>query len=146
MSGFADEAYKNGILNPLISKPPTNLKEIRKRVAGSRGTASLTESVYKQFVHTVRSALNEMTMLFQVGRHILKEDDNKGYQKAFNQAFTGFPKDVGFNNGLSTLRPDFVEGLQKQDYYPFPVDDHVNGAVLYKDDLFSLTLLHIAGE
>jgi hypothetical protein len=145
MSGFAEQAYKNGILNPLTSKPPTNLKEIRKRVTGSRGTASPTESVYEQYVHTVGSAPNEATMVVKMSGHMLKEYNDKGYQRAFNQAFTGFPKDVGFNNGLFTLQPDFVEGLQKPDYCPFPVD-HVNGAVLYKDDTFSLTLPHLAGE
>lgn len=31
-------------------------------------------------------------------------------------------------------------------YRPFPVDEHVSGAVLYKDDPHSLTLPHMAGE
>jgi hypothetical protein len=145
MSGFAKLAYKNRILNPLISKPPTNLKEIRKRVAGSCRTASLTKSVYKQYVYIVRLASNEATMVIEISKHMLKEYNDKGYQRAFNQAFTGFPKDVGFNNSLSTLQLNFVKELQKPDYCPFLVD-HVNRAVLYKDDTFSLTLLHLARE
>ena len=39
-SGFAIQAYKNGILNPLHFKPPTNLKDIRAQYTRSRGTAS----------------------------------------------------------------------------------------------------------
>jgi hypothetical protein len=85
-------------------------------------------------------------MVFEVGGHMLKEYDDKRYNRTFNQAFTGFPKDVGFNNGLSAPQPDFVEGLEMQEYRPFPVDDHVSGAVLYKDDRNSLTLPHLAGE
>ncbi|KAK0742203.1 hypothetical protein B0T21DRAFT_125650 [Apiosordaria backusii] len=145
-SGFAIQAYKNGILNPLSSKPPTNLEDMRKRVAGSRRTASPTESVYEDYVDTVEGAVNEATMVFEVGGKLLKEYPKKGYTRAFNQAFTGFPKDVGFNNGLSAPQPDFVEGLRMQEFRPFPVDDHVNGAVLFKDNPYSLTLPHLAGE
>jgi hypothetical protein len=113
------------MLNPLISKPPTNLKQMREQAAGSRKTAPPTESVYERYVHTVGSAPNEATMDVEMSEHILKKYNDKGYQRAFNKAFTGFPKDVGFNNDLSAPQPDFVEGLQKQDYRQFPVDDHV---------------------
>ncbi|KAK3371919.1 hypothetical protein B0H63DRAFT_503366 [Podospora didyma] len=86
------------------------------------------------------------TMVFEVGVHMLKEYDDDGYQRVFNQPFTGFPKDVGFNNGLSAPQPDFVEGLEMQEYDPFPVDEYVEGAVLYKDNPGSLSLPHFAGE
>jgi hypothetical protein len=85
-------------------------------------------------------------MVVEVSRHMLKEYDDEGYHQSFNQAFTGFPKNVGFNNGLSAPYPDFVEGLEMQEYDPFPVDEYVNGAVVYKDDRNSLTLPHLAGE
>jgi hypothetical protein len=71
---------------------------------------------------------------------------SEGYERVFNQAFTGFPKDVGFNNGLPAPQPDFVEGLEMPDYNPFPVDEHISGTVIYKDDPCSLTLPHLAGE
>ncbi|KAK3935481.1 hypothetical protein QBC46DRAFT_323223 [Diplogelasinospora grovesii] len=145
-SGFADKAYKNGILHPRHSKPPTNLDDIRQLHARSRVTASPPESEYKRYVNSVEVAPNEATMVYKVGGKLLKEYDDKGYHQVFNQAFTGFPKDVGFNNGLSAPQPDFVEGLEKQEYDPFPVDEHVEGAVLYKDDPFSLALPHMAGE
>jgi hypothetical protein len=144
-SGFAIKAYENGILNPLDSKPPANFAEIRERYHEPRGTASPTESVYEGYVNTVESTCNEATMVFEVGGHLLKKHA-KGYQKAFNQAFTGFPADVGFNNSLSAPQPDFVEGLRMQEFRPFPVHKHVDGAVLYKDNPNSLTLPHLAGE
>lgn len=145
-SGFAIQARKNGILNPLSSKPPENLEDIRKRYPQPRGTASPTESVYEDYVNTVGGVPNEATMVFEVGAQLLKKYDDKGYKRAFNQTFTGFPKDVGFNNALSVPQPDFVEGLRMEEYRPFPVDEHVSGAVLYKDDPLSLTLPHLAGE
>ncbi len=62
-SGFAIKARENGILDPLDSKPPKNLEDIRKRLAESRATASPTESVYGDYVHTVGEAPNEATMV-----------------------------------------------------------------------------------
>lgn len=85
-------------------------------------------------------------MVVEVSGKVLKEYDDEGYQRSFNQAFTGFPKDAGFNNGLSAPQPDFVEGVELQEYDPFPVEEHVSGAVIVKDDPFSVTLPHLAGD
>lgn len=76
----------------------------------------------------------------------MKEYDDDGYHREFKQAFTGYPKDVGFNNGLSAPQPDFVEGLEIEKFRLFPVDDYVSRAVFYKDDPRFITLLHIAGS
>jgi hypothetical protein len=144
--GFNVRAYQNGIFDPRDSKPPKNLKDIRKKLAQRRATASPPESVYKEYVDKIGEAPNEATVVIQSGIKLLKEHPGKSYKQVFNQAFTGYPKDVGFNNGLSTPQPDFVEGLGMQEYRPFPVEKHVSGAVLYKDDPHSVTLPHIAGE
>ncbi|KAK0655474.1 hypothetical protein B0T16DRAFT_397072 [Cercophora newfieldiana] len=45
-SGFAIQAYKNGILDPRYSKPPTNLEDLHERHARSRETASPPEPAY----------------------------------------------------------------------------------------------------
>ncbi|KAK0615766.1 hypothetical protein B0T17DRAFT_496990 [Bombardia bombarda] len=145
-SGFAIQAYKNGILGPLCSKSPTNIKDIHKRYIKSRGTASPTESMYKEYVNTVGRARNEATMVFEAGSQLLKKYPMEDYSRVFNHAFTSFPKNAGFNSGLSTPQPDYIEGLEMPAYSPFPVDEHVKGAVLYNNDPCSLVLPHIAGE
>ncbi|KAH0551459.1 hypothetical protein GP486_007327 [Trichoglossum hirsutum] len=145
-SGFAIQAEKNGILDPLGSKPPTNLEDIQKRYARSRGTASPTESAHQDYVYIAGAADNEATMVVEVNPRLLKSYEGRGYRKTFNQQFTGFPKGVGFNNGLSAPQPDFVEGLDMREYDPFPVDQYVSGAVLCNDSRRSLTLPHLAGE
>ncbi|KAK1765758.1 hypothetical protein QBC33DRAFT_590598, partial [Phialemonium atrogriseum] len=137
--------------DPLESKPPKNLKDTAERLAKTGATPSAPESACKRYANKVGYATNEATIVFQAVRKLLKEyvtDDgaDDGYQKVFNQAFAGFPKDLGFNNGLSAPQPDFIEGLRMEKYRPFPVDEHVSGAVLYKDDHHSLTLPHMAGE
>ncbi|KAK0729122.1 hypothetical protein B0T21DRAFT_207365 [Apiosordaria backusii] len=142
--GFADQAYKNGILDAHYSIPPTNIEDICERHARSRATASPSEFEYRRYANNVAIAPNESTMVV-IGSQLLKQYDDDKYNKVYNQSFTGFPQDVGFNNSLSAPQPDFTEGLQKHEYSPFPLTD-VNGAVLYKDDPFSLALPHLAGE
>ena len=145
-SGFDVRARGNGILDPFGSKTPTNLEARHRRDTRSRGTASPTESEHRGFVNKVGKAHSEATMVFEVGRKLLKEYDDRGYHQELNQQFTGFPKNVGFNNGLSAPQPDFVEGLEMDKFHPFPAADLVPGAVLYNDDRYSVTLPHIAGE
>ncbi|KAI3396591.1 hypothetical protein diail_12042 [Diaporthe ilicicola] len=145
-SGFAMKAYKNGILDRVSSKPPTNIEDIRARYAESRGTASPTGSIFEDYVDTVATAPNEASMVFEVGGQLLKRYPRERYSRAFNQAFTSFPEDTGFNNGLSAPQPDFAEGLEIPEYCPFPIDEHIEGAVIYKENPRSLVLPHIAGE
>ncbi|EOO04251.1 hypothetical protein UCRPA7_219 [Phaeoacremonium minimum UCRPA7] len=144
-SGFAIQAYKNGVLDPSSSKPPKDLEEIYQRSALPRGTPSPTESEYGDYVDRVNRAANEATVVIETVE-LLKKHNDKRYNRAFNQAFTAFPKDVGFNHGLSAPQPDFVEGPEMRDFLPFPVDERILGAVLYKDNPHAVTLPHIAGE
>ncbi|KAI8675495.1 hypothetical protein NCS57_00450800 [Fusarium keratoplasticum] len=146
MSGFAVQARKNGILKQHESKPPVNLGDIRERHTQSRETASPTESMYEDYVRTVGKIPNEATMIFKAGTKLLKSYPNEDYDQAINRAFTGFPKDAGFNKGLSAPQPDFVEGLEVEEFRSLPIEDHIDGAILYKDDPYSVTLPHLAGE
>ncbi|KAL1845110.1 hypothetical protein VTK73DRAFT_1100 [Phialemonium thermophilum] len=143
-SGFAVQARENGVLDPLDSQPPENLDDIRRRLAESRATASPTESAYEDYVRAVGEAPNEATVVGEM-LPLLKRYP-KGYKRALNQAFTAFPRDVGFNNGLAAPQPDYVEGLGMEQFRPLPVDKHVDGAVLYRDNPRSVTLPHLAGE
>lgn len=78
---------------------------------------------------------------------MLKEyDEDEGYRTTYSRAFSGFPKNVGFNNCLPAPQPAFIQGLGAEEFRPFPVANHLDAAVLYKDDRHSVTLPHIAGE
>jgi len=145
-SGFAIQAYKNGILGPRSSKTPANIKDIRTQYARSRDTASPTELIYKDYINTVSKAPNKATIVVEVAHQLLKRYPKEGYSRVLNHVFTSFPKDAGFRSGLSAPQPGFIEGLEMPEYRPFPIDEHIKGAVIYKDDPDSITLPHIAGE
>jgi len=85
-----------------------------------------------RYGNTVGRAANEATLVVETCGELLKMYDDMGYRRAFSQAFTDFPTDVGFNNNLSAPQPDFVEGLEKREYSPFPISEHVKGAVIYQ--------------
>ncbi|KAI1500686.1 hypothetical protein F5X99DRAFT_419005 [Biscogniauxia marginata] len=149
-SGFAIQANKNGILPPAKSQRPKSFENIRKQLARARETPS-PQSAYKHYTNKTEHVINEAIMVFETGRKLLKEyrdngGNDDGYEMMLNQAFTGFPKDVGFNNGLSAPQTDFVEGLRMEEFLPFPVDEYINGAVFVKDDTYSVILPHLAGE
>jgi len=100
--------------------------------------------VFDDYIDRVEEAGNEATVVVQTSELLKKYP--KGYRQAYNQACTGLPKDLGFNHGLSAPQPDFVEGLEKEEFRPFPVDEYIPGAALYQDDPHSVTLPQIAGE
>ncbi|KAK0655466.1 hypothetical protein B0T16DRAFT_312591, partial [Cercophora newfieldiana] len=144
-SGFAHKARNNGILHSLSSKPHQNLEDTLRRHVAPRDTVSPPESVYEAYADKVGKVYSEATMVFEVGGELLKECP-KGYRREFNLSFTNIPPDAGYNKGLSAPQPDFIEGLEEEEFRPFPIADHVPGATLYDDDPFSLTLPHVAGE
>ncbi|KAJ4313432.1 hypothetical protein N0V84_009411 [Fusarium piperis] len=147
MSGFAEQASRNGIILGLgESESPENMDEMRERHNQSRGTASPTESMYQDYVQAVGQASNEATIAAEVNQRLLKLYPKENYGRAFNKAVTGFPENVGFNNGLSTPQPDFVQGLGLKQFRPLPIKDQVDTAVLYKGDSNSITLPHMTGE
>ncbi len=143
---FPDIAFQNGILNPICSKAPVNLKSRQERIDRSRSTASPSESDYQYFASAIRRAPNEASVLVETATHLLKPYNDSGYQRSYNQAFTNFPKNVGFNNDLSAAQPDMVEGLDMPEFDPFPVREQLGGAATVYSGPQATTLPHLAGE
>jgi hypothetical protein len=54
----------------------------------------------------------------------------RGYRRAYNQPFNGFPKNVGFNDGASAAQPDMVEGFDLMRFDLFPVREELGGAAV----------------
>jgi hypothetical protein len=146
-ASFAVQATRNGILTPGNSKPPANIDALRQRYTTSRSPDSPTKSEFNLYVKRIERAPNKATIVAHMLRRVLKDSKYQNYEQCFSQPFTGFPKDIGMNNGLPPAHPDFVEGPVLSEYRPMPVDK-IHGAVLYVDNHNhdSITLPHIAGE
>ncbi|KAK3334066.1 hypothetical protein B0T19DRAFT_459621 [Cercophora scortea] len=144
-NGFKAQAAKNGILDPISSKPYENLRDSVERLNQSRETASPPESVYQDYLDMVGSVPNALSLMIEM-TPLLKEYKDRGYSRAFGQRFTAYPKNVGFNNDMSAPQPDFVQGLRQQEFRPLPITDELDSAILFEDDRHSLALPHIAGE
>ncbi|KAK0631829.1 hypothetical protein B0T14DRAFT_559577 [Immersiella caudata] len=143
-SSLAAQAARNGVLDRHDSKPPSNINTIRKRYTASRATNSPTESKFEDYIPATARAPNEATVAGNFQDALVKKY-GRGYQRYLNQAFTGFPSEVGFNNGLSAAHPGFVQGLDRGQYQSVDIGK-IDGAVLDADNPTSVTLPHIAGE
>lgn len=143
--GFDMRAGLNGIVLD-GSPPPSNLEEIWNIMTGPRDTPSPTQSEYEFYLERAARALNEQGVVAEAPSRLFKQYKGMFYRPAYNYEFTAFPSEVGFNDGLSAPKPDFVEGLAMEAFLPFPVHELISGAVLSKHGLDSITLAHIAGE
>jgi hypothetical protein len=103
------------------------------------------ESEYEKFAHKIRTAPDEQTVLVQTSQ-LLKEygTDHSRYSKVYNYPFIAFPKNVGFNTGLSAAQPDMVEGLEIPEFEIFPVRQQLGGAAVPTSSTNAITLQHFA--
>ena len=145
MAKITLQTYENGILAPEQSMPPSNIEDIRKWHTTSRAISSPTKSFHEKYIYDISGTLNESTLICEM-LPLLAKHENLGYRRAFNKRLTNFPKDAGFNIGLTALQPGFIEGLDIHQFQPFSVGRLVHGSVLYKDNIHSVTLPHLAGE
>lgn len=137
---------KNGILDPRSSKPPANIKILKEWCARSQGSPSPTQSEFQDYEWDVAQAVNESTMQsVLVGQLLKKHCRTPQVVAAFNKRCVLFPQKAGFNNGLTILQPDFVQGLAIQEFGDFPVNEYIDGSVLH-EATYPITLAHIAGE
>lgn len=147
--GFKKLAFKNGILDRTTSRASSNFEDDLKRTHRRRGSLDPPESAWRGYVRAIESAKNEATIQMHVTL-LLKnflEEENPGYTRVIDQAFTALPDNLGFNNGLATPQPDMAEGLMAREFMPFPIDDQLGGfAVFIKDEKDSITLPHLAAE
>lgn len=75
--------------------------------------------MYEGYANRVGKVGIEVTVVVETSGKLLKEYDDKEYNRAFNRSFTNFAPNAGYNDGLSAPQPDFVEGLEKQEFRPF---------------------------
>ena len=142
---FQQIAVNNGILVPRNSTQPNNFDETRNYLNRPRESASPSLDEYNQYLFDADTADNEDTLkLALIGQ--LKKYNDGFYRSAYNQQFTEYPSNAGFNDGLSTPKPDLVQGLNLQAFEPYPVKDKLGGSAVPTPSLYPITLAHMAGE
>lgn len=142
---FQEIAVKNGVFIPMQSNEPNNFNEIYNYVNRPRESASPDVADYKEYLYDAVTADNEDTVKQAVLAQLKKYKD-EGYRSAYNQQFTEYPSAVGFNNGLSTPKPDLIQGISLEAFEPYPVKDRLGGSAVPTPSLFPITLAHMAGE
>jgi hypothetical protein len=122
-----------------------NVDHQRERLDRARATPSSTESEYQLTAYKIQTAENEQTVLLETST--LLKGYERGYRRVYNQPFNDFPKNVGFNNGLSPAQPDMGEGLDLTQFDLFPIREETSlGAAVPSSGPNAIALPHLAGE
>ena len=142
---FAIVAQENGILDRLDSINPVNYDEIRTRLEQSRNSPDPDLEQFKDFRERIQYSSNEQGVK-QAVISLLSRRFGKKYTHLYYQEFTMFPSNVGFNDGLTPAKPDFVEAYLAGAFKPYPLDLQLGGSAVPVSGNNPIALAHIAGE
>jgi len=145
-SQFGAHVRQNGVLDHDILMPPTNLKDIVLCLERKRDSPDPGQTEFTDYDRDIKSAPNETAIVFAVISGVLKKSRDPLYRSYPNQQFANFPTDVGFNNGLSAARPDWIEGYLKSAYDKDSVVEQLSGAAVQSQGNYPIVLAHLAGE
>lgn len=139
----------NGVLDALRSgKEVVDDANVKKRLLASRGSASPTQSQYNEFADRVVEASNEQETTAVYSKYIFQDTEDVyfdiGYRRKEDKMWTEFPKNVGFNNGLSAPMPDMIEGFLR-DTFP-PTIEHIRSSKIVRDEPRYIAFPHMAVE
>jgi hypothetical protein len=140
-SGFAQQAYENGILDPAASYPlPSDFDTIQHSFTQRRTSTQPSEPTHRIYSELVCTSYNESGASYLVQTDILKryEYSDWRYRRVRDRAITQIPSQ-DFNHGLSNPLPDVLEGL-----YTKALPDHLHNNALHTKE--SLSFCHFAVE
>lgn len=128
--GFRQALRKNRVLDQMGDQftDLPDQDEIEARLNAPRGSPSPTVSFYKLFAAIADPDDNEASIINVLDCYVLQRpslDDNlikEQYRAKVKRQWTDYPKDVGFNNGLSAPKPTYVEGYASSEFPPNMVE------------------------
>ena len=136
---------RNGILTRQESKKASNFNEIRETLKRPRASPSPEPEDFTNFCEEVRQAINERGVEAAF-LPLMKKARLPEQKRHLDQQFTRFPPNVGFNDGLSAAKPDFVEGYPTAAFAPYPIGDRLGGSAVLVPDESAIALPHLVGE
>lgn len=90
--------------------------------------------------------MNEGTTAYFLQSYVLNLDDvREGSSFAFNQRLNGISKDFGFNDNMPASQPDFIKGLDTEQFR-WMSRKAIPGAFIDPQNDNSIRLPHVAGE
>ncbi|MCJ1472463.1 hypothetical protein MMC13_001111 [Lambiella insularis] len=142
---FARMAEENGILDRFDSIDPVNFDEVRTRLEQSRNSPEPDLQEFKDFCKRIQLSQNEQGVA-QAIIPLLCRRTSEGYTQIYDQKFTMFPSNVGFNDGLSPAKPDFIEAYVANTFKPYPLIRRLGCSAVPVPGGRPIALAHIAGE
>ena len=138
-------AEENGILDRFDSIDPVNFDEVRARLEQSRNSPDPDLQEFRDFRKRIQLSQNEQGVA-QAVMPLLCRCTDEDYTQVYNQKFTMFPSNVGFNDGLSPAKPDFIEAYVAKMFKPYPLIRLLGGSAVPVPGGHAIALAHIAGE
>ncbi|KAK5987173.1 hypothetical protein PT974_11291 [Cladobotryum mycophilum] len=135
---FPFKLYQNGVLGPVHSKPPSNLKDLEK-------VLKCKPPEYTCYKKNLSAAKNPETLVWEILWLMWRFPTSPEYRTATCRDFDMIPLRAPFNAGLSVPCPDFVQGIEVHEFDSVRIE-YIPGAVLFKNHTQSIALAHIAGE
>lgn len=126
--------------------PPINLKDIQLFLETERDSPDPSQTEFTSYDKDVRCAPNEATIVLAVVSDVLKKSRDPLYKSYAGSQFADFPTDVGFNNGFSAARPDWIEGYLEDAFGENSIIGQLDGAAVRSQGNFPIVLAHLAGE
>ena len=136
---------ENGILNRFDSIDPVNFDKVRTRLKQSRNSPDPDLQEFKDFCKRTQLSQNEQGVA-QAVMPFLYRRTGEGYIQVYDQKFTMFPSNGGFNNGLSPAKPGFIEAYVANTFKPYPLIRRLGGSAVPVPGRRPIALAHIAGE
>lgn len=152
-AAFPARQRQNGGVNPLRSeyRPPKNVATINEFLDRSRSSASPTTSQHERFLEELDEAAAERDVEDILRSRVLQRPNQTPhleaikYRAKLDKQWIDFPKDVGFNNGLSAPKPDLTEGYIQSSFRP-DIGQLGGSATLIKNTPNFIAFPHFAAE
>ena len=138
-------AEENGILDRFDSIDPVNFDKVRARLEQSRNSPDPGLQELKDFRKRIQLSQNKQGVA-QAVMPLLCRRTGEGYTQIYDQKFTMFPSNVGFNDGLSPAKPDFIEAYVANAFKPYPLIRRLGGSAVPVPGGRPIALAHIAGD
>lgn len=136
---------QNGVLDKVESAKSSNFATAKACFGRARESPSPTVEQFEKFQQKVMVSENEREIELAM-LPMLKEYEDANYNSVWNQQFNEFPRNIGFNDGLSAPKPDFVEGYLEKSFGPYRVKDRLGGSAVPTGARYPAALAHLAGE